>query len=224
MKKRHFGLEESTLPLFAHGPVEDDNNADLAADAALLSQLVGVEELVATRTLKAFGGFNRLLAARPERLLCATELTASQIDRLKAVESAGHRMARTDSLIRDVVSSWDQLMKYCQVKLAHRSLEELHVLYLDRQNQLIKDECKAVGTVDHVPVYPREILKSALECGASALILVHNHPSGSATPSEADVTLTESLGTAAEALGVTLHDHVIVGTGAPYSFKSHGLL
>ena len=125
---------------------------------------------------------------------------------------------------QNVLSSWDALMTYCKTVMAHRETEQFRVLYLDRKNTLIADEAQAQGTVDHVPVYPREVVKRALELNASALILVHNHPSGDPTPSDADIAMTGKIRTAAEALGITLHDHVIIGKDRDSSFRSLGLL
>jgi DNA repair protein RadC len=127
-------------------------------------------------------------------------------------------------LQRDVLSSWDALLNYCQTALAHQEIEQFRVLYLDRKNVLIADEAQARGTVDHVPVYPREVVKRALEVNASAMILVHNHPSGDPTPSAADIDMTHQIQRAAEALGITLHDHLVIGKSREISFRSEGLI
>jgi DNA repair protein RadC len=127
-------------------------------------------------------------------------------------------------LDRHVISSWDSLIDYCHTVMSHRETEHFRVLFLDRKNTLIADEEQARGTVDHVPVYPREVVKRALELNASALILVHNHPSGDPTPSQADIAMTEQVRAAAEALGLTLHDHIVVGRSREQSFRSAGLL
>lgn len=115
-------------------------------------------------------------------------------------------------------------MRYCQTAMAHRSTEQFRVLYLDRKNVLIADEAQSSGTVDHVPVYPREVVKRALELEASALILVHNHPSGDPTPSAEDIAMTENIRQAAEALGLVLHDHLVIGKSREISFRSEGYL
>ena len=125
---------------------------------------------------------------------------------------------------RNVISSWDAILDYCHTTMAHRETEQFRVLFLDRKNVLIADEEQARGTVDHVPVYPREVVKRALDLNASALILVHNHPSGDPTPSEADISMTAQINTAAQALGVTLHDHIIIGKSQELSFKSAGYI
>ena len=143
---------------------------------------------------------------------------------LKVVEAVAHRMARARVLRRHVVSSWAQLLDYCHTVMAHRGQEQFRVLYLDRKNVLIADEAQAEGTVDHVPVYPREVVKRALELDASSLILVHNHPSGDPTPSEQDIAMTRQVEQAALALGITLHDHLIIGRERELSFRAQGLL
>jgi len=125
---------------------------------------------------------------------------------------------------KPLLSSWDALLDYCHTAMAHRETEQFRVLFLDRKNVLIADEEQAKGTVDHVPVYPREIVKRALELNASALILVHNHPSGDPTPSEADLSMTAQVQAACAALGLVLHDHLIIGKSRELSFRSAGFL
>jgi DNA repair protein RadC len=143
---------------------------------------------------------------------------------LKLIEAAAQRLARARVINRPVLSSWQALIDYCQTALAHRETEEFRVLYLDRKNVLIADEAQARGTVDHVPVYPREVVKRALEINASALILVHNHPSGDPTPSAADIEMTLRIRDAAEVLGIVLHDHLIIGKAREVSLKAGGYL
>jgi DNA repair protein RadC len=143
---------------------------------------------------------------------------------LKLVEAAAHRMARSRVMQRQVISSWDAVVDYCHTVMAHRDTEQFRVLFLDRKNVLIADEEQAQGTVDHVPVYPREVVKRALELNASALILVHNHPSGDPTPSQSDIDMTAQVERAAQALGITLHDHLVIGKSRELSFRASGLL
>ena len=143
---------------------------------------------------------------------------------LKIVEAAAHRLARARVMDRPVISSWDAVLDYCHTTMAHRETEQFRILYLDRKNVLVADEEQARGTVDHVPVYPREVVKRALELNASAMILVHNHPSGDPTPSEADIDMTVRVQAAAEALGLTVHDHLIIGRERELSFRSEGYL
>jgi DNA repair protein RadC len=146
------------------------------------------------------------------------------VQELKLCEAVAQRMARARVMHRPVLSSWDALLDYCHTAMAHRETEQFRILFLDRKNVLIADEEQARGTVDHVPVYPREVVKRALELNASALILVHNHPSGDPTPSEADIAMTAQIQDAAQVLGLTLHDHLIVGRSREVSFRSLGYL
>ncbi|WP_299700705.1 DNA repair protein RadC [uncultured Tateyamaria sp.] len=171
-----------------------------------------------------FGDFNRVVTAPIERLRGFKGIGDAVICELKIVEAAAQRMARSKVLNRQVITSWDALLDYCHTTLAHRETEQFRVLYLDRKNVLIADEEQAKGTVDHVPVYPREVAKRALELNASALILVHNHPSGDPTPSQSDIDMTAKMEMACSALGITLHDHLIVGKSRELSFKSEGYL
>lgn len=181
-------------------------------------------KLLTKELMKTFGDFNRVITASPERLLRIAGVTDIVVTELKIIEAAAQRMARAKIMNRSVLSSWDALLDYCHTAMAHRETEQFRVLYLDRKNTLIADEAQAKGTVDHVPVYPREIAKRALELNASALILVHNHPSGDPTPSDSDLIMTEKIQTACTALSITLHDHLIIGKSAEISFKSEGYL
>ena len=179
---------------------------------------------VARRLLDTFGDFARVLSAPKDRLMAVRGVGEAVVVELKIVEAASHRLARSKVMKRHIVSSWDALLDYCHTTMSHLETEQFRVLYLDRKNVLIADEEQARGTVDHVPVYPREVVKRALELNASALILVHNHPSGDPTPSEADISMTMKIQHAADALGITLHDHLIIGKSTELSFRSAGYL
>ncbi|MCI2400103.1 DNA repair protein RadC [Aliiroseovarius subalbicans] len=174
--------------------------------------------------LDTFGDFNRVLSAPVERVKAVKGVGEAVVQELKIVEAAAHRLARSRVLKRHVVASWDALLDYCHTTMAHRDTEQFRVLFLDRKNVLIADEEQAQGTVDHVPVYPREVVKRALELNASALILVHNHPSGDPTPSDSDISMTGQVNSAAKALGLTLHDHLIIGKSRELSFRAEGFL
>lgn len=179
---------------------------------------------LARALLDEFGDFNRVLSAPPERLAKVSGLGIASVTDLKIVEAAAHRMARAKILQNHVISSWDAVLDYCHTTMSHRDTEQFRILFLDRKNILIADEEQARGTVDHVPVYPREVAKRALELNASALILVHNHPSGDPTPSDEDITMTNRIQQACDALGIALHDHLIVGKSREISFRSAGLI
>src|SRR6056297_1998046 len=179
---------------------------------------------LARRLLEVFGDFNAVISAPLPRLLEVPGVGEAVATELKIVEAASHRLSRARVLRRQVISSWDALLDYCHTTMAHRETEQFRVFYLDRKNVLIADEEQARGTVDHVQVYPREVVKRALHLNASALILVHNHPSGDPTPSEADIAMTAQVSAAAEALGLTLHDHIIIGKSCELSFRAEGYL
>lgn len=179
---------------------------------------------LAYRLMEEFGDFNRVVSAPAERLRGIAGVGDAIICELKVIEAAAQRLARAKILNKQVISSWDALIDYCHTTMAHRETEQFRVLFLDRKNVLIADEEQGKGTVDHVPVYPREVAKRALELNASALILVHNHPSGDPTPSQSDIDMTTQMELACGALGLTLHDHLIVGKSRELSFKSEGYL
>lgn len=174
--------------------------------------------------LDTFGDFNRVISASPQRLQMVKGVGEAVVIELKLVEAAAGRLMRAKVLNMPVLSSWNALLDYCQTVMAHRETEQFRILFLDRKNVLIADEEQAKGTVDHVPVYPREVVKRALELNASAIILVHNHPSGDPTPSEADISMTIQVQDAAQVLGITVHDHLIIGKSRELSFKAQGYL
>lgn len=174
--------------------------------------------------LERFGDFNRVISAPEARLRDINGVGDTVVIELKIVAAAAQRLARARVLDRHVVSSWDALIDYCHTTMAHLENEQFRVLYLDRKNILIADEQQGTGTVDHVPVYPREVAKRALELNASALILVHNHPSGDPTPSQSDIDMTQQINRACDALGLSLHDHLIIGKSAEISFRTNGYL
>ena len=179
---------------------------------------------VARRLLDRFGDFNRVLSADPTQLAQVEGVGPAIVAELKIVEAAAQRLARSKVINRPVLTSWDALLDYCHTTMAHGAIEQFRVLYLDRKNVLIADDEQARGTVDHVPVYPREIVRRALDLNASAMILVHNHPSGDPTPSAADIDMTRQIVAAAGTMGITVHDHLIIGKSRELSFRSSGLL
>jgi DNA repair protein RadC len=178
---------------------------------------------LAKRLIQEFGGFGRVLAASRAELLKAG-LGDSTIDLLKATHEASARFLRGEAEERDVLSSGQKVIDYCRAKLAHSDVEEFHLLFLDRKNRLIRAEKQQRGTVDHTPVYPREVVKRALELSATAVILVHNHPSGDPSPSKADIEMTREIVRAASTLGIAVHDHIIVGRQGHTSLKGLGVI
>lgn len=179
---------------------------------------------LAKALLARFGSFAEVIAAPRARLLDVPGVGEAVASHLKIVEAAAQRLAKTQVIGRPALSSWSALIDYCTAAMAREANEAFRVLFLDRKNVLIADEVQSKGTIDHTPVYPREIVKRALELGAAALILVHNHPSGDPTPSRADIEMTREIALAGRALGLTVHDHLVIGRSGHASFKSLGLL
>ncbi len=179
---------------------------------------------LAKALLAKFGGFAEAIAAPAERLMEIDGVGEAVVAQLKIVEAASLRLSKMKVLNRPALSSWAALLDYVTAAMARSEREEFRVLFLDRKNILIADEVQGQGTVDHTPVYPREIVKRALELAASSIILVHNHPSGDPSPSRADIEMTREVASAAKALRIAVHDHLVVGRGGTASFKSLGLL
>jgi DNA repair protein RadC len=179
---------------------------------------------LAKALIARFGGFAEAIAAPRERLLEVEGMSKRAAIQLKIVEAVALRLSQTRLIGRPVLASWAALIDYCAAAMARSPREEFRVLFLDRKNVLIADEVQSAGTIDHTSVYPREIVKRALELGASAVILVHNHPSGDPTPSRSDIEMTRDVAEAARALKIVVHDHVIVGRSGHASFKALGLL
>lgn len=213
MRRRFMAAGPAALP--------DDELLELLLHRALPR---GDVAPVARRLLRRFGDLGAVMAAAPERLAEVAGIGPAAVEQIKILEALAHRMARARVIGRPLLSSWTALVDYLRTALAHQATERFRVLYLDRRNVLVADEELGRGTVDHVPVYPREVVKRALALDACALILVHNHPSGDPTPSPADVAMTLAVRAAAEALGITLHDHVVVGRAGHVSFRAEGLL
>ncbi|NOX94214.1 MAG: JAB domain-containing protein [Alphaproteobacteria bacterium] len=171
-----------------------------------------------------FGGFAEVLAAPIERLVEVKGVSESVAQELKIVQAAAIKLTQERVLKRPVISSWNDLLSYCRASMADEKIELFRIMFLDKKNILIADEVQQRGTIDHTPVYPREVVKRALELGASAIILVHNHPSGDPTPSTADVEMTKQIINAAKVLNIRVHDHLVIGHKHHASFKSLGLL
>ncbi len=179
---------------------------------------------LAKTLLATFGDLSGVLGASRHRLLKVPGTNEKVFLLLRLVEAFAHRLARAKVVDRCVISSWDDLVDYCRTVMAHRETESFRILFLDAKNVLLADEEQAKGTVNHVPVYPREVAKRALELNASAVVLVHNHPSGDPTPSEADIAMTDRVQVACEAISVLIHDHVVIGKAEEASFRQLGLL
>jgi DNA repair protein RadC len=179
---------------------------------------------LAKELIAKFGSFAEVVAAPRMRLKELKGLGDAAVDELKIVHAAASRLARGKVLQRPLLSSWSSVLDYCRTTMAFAEKEQFRLLFLDKRNQLIADEIQQTGTVDHTPVYPREVVKRALELSATAIILVHNHPSGDPTPSRADVQMTQAIVDVAKPLGISVHDHIIVGKEGHASFKGLRLI
>lgn len=179
---------------------------------------------IAKALLQRFGSFSAALAAPRARLKEIDGLSDISVDTLKAVHAAIVRYHRAELNQRRLLDSWSKVIDYLQASMEHSDVEQFRVLYLDKKNGLIADEVQQTGTVDHTPVYPREVIRRALEHSATALILVHNHPSGDPTPSRADIQMTQKIVDIAKPLGIEVHDHIIVGLRTNVSFRGLQLI
>jgi DNA repair protein RadC len=179
---------------------------------------------LAQELIKRFGTVSAALAAPPERLMEVPGIGETTVAYIRATNLLLQRAAGDEVKDRPVISNWAALLNYVSVKIRHERTEQARVLYLDRKNKLIADEKAGQGTVDHAPIYPREIARRALELSASAVILVHNHPSGDPTPSRADVDLTRDIERALSPFEIKIHDHLVVGAKETVSMKAKGLI
>jgi len=228
------GLAEATPHYYGHRERLRERFREAGADAVSDYELL---ELLLFRTLprrdvkplakallEKFGSFAEVLAAPEVRLAEVKGLGEAGITELKIVQAAASRFLRGAVKKRPVLSSWSTVLDYCRTAQAFADREQFRVLFLDKRNQLIADELQQVGTVDHTPVYPREVVKRALELSATAIILVHNHPSGDPTPSRADIQMTQQIIAVATPLGISVHDHIIVGKEGHASMKGLKLI
>lgn len=223
-KKHYHGHRERLRDRF------NEAGADALADYELLELLLfrviprADTKALAKALIARFGDFSAVLAADPARIAEVEGAGAAVAFDLKTIQAALDRANRIEAKRRPVVTSWSALQTYVKTSLQHETREQFRVLFLDRKNQIIRDEVMNEGTIDHAPVYPREVARRALELAAANLILIHNHPSGDPTPSAADLAVTREIVAAAKAIGVTVHDHVVVGRHGVASFKALGFL
>src|SRR5437016_5364527 len=227
------GLDEAAPHYYGHRERLRERfrgNSDAVTDYELLELLLfralprrDVKPL-AKELIARFGSFAEVVSAPAERLAEVKGLGDAAITELKVVQAAANRLARGQVRRRPVLSSWSNVLDYCRTAQAFADKEQFRVLFLDKRNQLIADELQQVGTVDHTPVYPREVVKRALELSATAIILVHNHPSGDPTPSRADIQMTQAIIDVAKPLGIAVDDHIIVGKEGHASFKGLKLI
>jgi len=179
---------------------------------------------LAKAILDKFGSFAEAITASEERLSEISGLGQSAIMEMRIVRAAALRLMQGEVMKRPILSSWDKVIQYCKAAMAYEMREQFRILFLDKRNRLVADEVQGNGTVDHTPVYVREVLKRALELSACAIVLVHNHPSGDPTPSRADIEMTKEIISAAQKLDIAVHDHLIVGRDGHISLRSAGLV
>jgi len=204
--------------------------AEALADYELLELLLftarprGDVKPLAKRLLRRFGSFAEVISAPPDALRRVDGMGEASIAAVKLAKAAAARLLGEPLMQRPVMASWRQVIDYCRAAMAHEPVEELRVLFLDTKNRLIQDERQARGTIDHTPLYIREVCRRALDLGSTAIIVIHNHPSGDPAPSRADIQMTEQLRDAAALLGIRLHDHLIVARQGHFSFKENRLI
>jgi len=220
----HAGHRQRLRRRFLAGGADAVADYELLELVLFLSHARGDVKPLAKSLIKQFGSFSEVISAPQNELAKMVGVGPSALVALKTVQAAAVRLMAEPLINKPVIRTWDQLITYCRASMGFERVEQFRVLYLDRKNLLVADEMQQRGTVDHTPVYPREVVRRALELGASAIIMVHNHPSGDTTPSRADIEMTKDVSRAAAALNITLHDHVIVGRSGHTSFKASGLL
>ncbi len=228
------GLSEPSAHYLGHRKRLRDRflaaGADALADYELLEMILfgarprGDMKPLAKQLLRRFGSFPEVIAAPPELLRKIDGVGDAVIAEFKLIQAAAARLMRAEITRRPVLSSWSAVLDYCRAAQAFADIEQFRILFLDKRNQLIVDEVQQKGTVDHTPVYPREVVKRALELSATAVVLVHNHPSGDPTPSRADIQMTQAIIDVAKPLGIAVHDHIIVGRDGHASLKGLKLI
>lgn len=181
-------------------------------------------EMLSKELLASFGGFSQIIATPAAELRRVEGMDERMIAALKLIRESAIRLLKDEMQEKVVLSDKTALLEYCKARMRHLKIEQLHCFYLDKKHQLLADEILCEGTVDHAPVYPREIVKRTLNLGASSLILAHNHPSGDPTPSLADKRVTRDISMALAPLGIDLHDHIVIGGNRHFSFYEHGLM
>ncbi len=224
IKPHYLGHRERLRERFREG------GPDALPDYELLEMVLfraikrGDTKPVAKALLAKFGSFAEVISATPERLMEVAGVGEALTTEIKLIRAAALRLMKGEVINRPLLSSWTLILEYCRAAMAFQEKEQFRILFLDRKNQLVADEVQQEGTVDHTPVYTREVVKRALELSASAIVLVHNHPSGDPAPSIADIDMTRKIVDAAAKLGIEVHDHVIIGRTGHTSFRGSKLI
>lgn len=223
-KPHYLGHRQRLRARFLKAGREALHDYELLELILFMAQPRGDVKPLAKRLLDRFGSFAEVVSADPKTLSLEEGLGEAALASLKIAQASAEKLMQEQVLNKPVLSSWQTLLDYCRISMAYHGVEQFRVLYLNRKNVLIADELQQRGTVDHTPVYPRQVIKRGLELEASALIMVHNHPSGDTTPSRSDINVTRDIADIALSLNMTVHDHVIVSRKSYYSFKNSGLL
>ena len=223
-KPHYIGHRQRLRERFLRGGAEALADYELLELVLFHARPRGDVKPLAKALIARFGSFAGAISAEPARLREVEDVGDAAVVALKTVQTAALAFMREQIIDRPVLSSWDKLLAYCRASMGHRTTEAFRILFLDARNVLIADEVQQTGTVNHTPVYPREVVRRALELGATAIIMAHNHPSDDPTPSRADIEMTRAVAEAASKLGVTLHDHIIVGRTSHASLKAMGLI
>lgn len=223
-KKHYHGHRDRLRTRFVQG------GADALADYELLELVLFMAiprrdvKPLAKALLDQFGGLPQLMAASHHELTQFDGISENTATAIKAINAISLRTVKQEIMRKPILNNWTRLMDYCHAVMAHEKREHFRILFMNKKNELIADEVQGSGTVDHTPAYPREIMKRALELGATAMILLHNHPSGDPKPSQADIDLTRAVIRAAETFNIVIHDHVIISKSGYFSFKNDGLI
>ncbi len=207
-----------------------NSEPSVIADYELLEMILfpakptGDVKPLAKTLIAAFGSFGKVLNAEPQELAKVVGVNEAAIAAIKVTRHAAERLLKEEVKSRPIIKSWTQLLDYMRLSIGHKQNEEFHILFLNHKLELIADELQQKGTVNHTPIYTREVVKRALDIGASSIILAHNHPSGDVTPSKDDIVITKSVIAATKLLGIEVHDHIVVSAKDCYSFKSNGII
>lgn len=223
-KPHHIGHRSRLRERFIKGGATAVSDYELLEMLLFAANTRGDVKPLAKMLLKHFGSFGKVLRAGVNDLNKLDGVSDAAITALKATEAAAQLLLKEDVSQGPVIQSWTALLDYCRLSMGHKINEEFRLLFLNHKNAMIADEVQNQGTINHTSVYPREVVRRALELGAAAIILVHNHPTGDVTPSQSDIDMTQQIIAASTPLGVKVHDHLIIGKREHFSFKSHGLI
>lgn len=223
-KPHYIGHRQRLRDRFLNG------GSSAVADYELLEMILfsarprGDVKPLAKKLLAEFGSFSKVITATPESLCKLDGVGDAVVSAILTVQASSERVLREQVINRPLIQSWSALLDYAKTTMAHKKIEEFRILFLNRRNELIRDEVQQTGTIDHTPIYVREVVKRALELGAASIILMHNHPSGDPKPSKADIDITNQVINAAKAVGISVHDHLVIAESGHYSFRANGVI